>query len=284
MPLPNFLIIGTRKAGTTSLYHYLHQHPEIYMTPEKGTRFFLCETEKQRKEKNLPAKTLTEYSKLFNGAEKKEAKAIGEVSPTYMYSKKACLEIKETIPNVKLIASLRNPVDMTYSYYQMQMRQLKPKDQIPIGSDNVSRWSGLGLYYSNLKNYFDCFDHERIKIIIFEEWIKDPLPILQDIFRFLEVDEKFIPNMEMKYNIGGVAKNRYVAFLLRHKKSLNIFKPIIPENAKMAFNKVINKNMKKLPPLDPAIRNQLNTFFRQDILLLQDQINKDLSAWLGESN
>ena len=251
MPLPNFLIIGTRKAGTTSLYHYLHQHPEIYMTPEKGTRFFLYDNEQGRKEKNLRARTLEEYKRLFDGAVKEEAKAIGEASPTYMYSKKACLEIKEKLPNVKLIVSLRNPIDMTYSYYQMQMRQLKPKDQIPIDLNNVSRWSEMGLYFKYLKQYFDCFNKKQIKIIIFEEWIKDPLPALQGIFQFLSVDDEFIPDMGVQYNIGGVAKNRYVAFLLRHKKSLNILKPIIPEKAKIGFNRVINSNMKKLPLLDP---------------------------------
>lgn len=282
MPLPNFLIIGTRKAGTTSLYHYLHQHPEIYMTPEKGTRFFLYGSELERKTKKLPAHSLEEYIKLFNGAEKKRARAVGEASPTYMYNKGACLRIKETIPDVKLIASLRNPVDMTYSYYQMQMRQVKPSDQVPLGLNNVKRWAAAGLYFSSLKPYFDCFDQKRIKIIIFEEWIKKPLPVLQDVFRFLSVDHRFIPDMAMQYNIGGVAKNRYVAFLLRHKNSLNVLKPIVPEKAKVVFNKVINRNMKKLPPLDPSMRKQLSEFFRKDILALQNETNKDLSAWLSE--
>ena len=280
MPLPNFLIIGTRKAGTTSLYHYLHQHPEIYMTPEKGTRYFLYDNEQERKIKNLRARTLAEYSDLFNGAEKKNAKAIGEVSPTYMYSKQARLSIKETLPGVKLIASLRNPVDMTYSYYQMQMRQLKPKDQVPINSSNVSCWSGLGLYSNYLKAYFEIFDQRQIKIIIFEEWIKDPVSTLQDIFRFLDVDDNFVPNMDTQYNIGGVAKNRYVAFLLRHKRSLNILKPVVPEKTKIIFNKIISKNMKKMPPLGAELKSQLSLFFREDILSLQRLINKDLSVWL----
>lgn len=284
MPLPNFLIIGTRKAGTTSLYHYLHQHPEIYMTPEKGTRFFLYDNEQTREEKKLPAKTLAEYTKLFDGAEKKKAKAIGEASPTYMYSEQACQRIKETIPDVKLIASLRNPVDMTYSYYQMQMRQVKPRNQIPLDSNNVSRWAGSGLYFNSLKHYFDCFSRDQIKIVIFEEWINEPLPVLQDIFRFFSVDDTFIPDMDMQYNVGGVAKNKYVAFLLRHKNSLNILKPIVPDKIKIAFNTVINRNMQKLPPLDPSIRKQLNMVFKQDILALQNEINKDLSAWLGDED
>jgi len=282
MPLPNFIIFGTRKAGTTSLYHYLSQHPEIYMTPHKGTRFFLTEPGSIKQKNNSLVNSLEKYSKLFSDAKINNSKAIGEASPSYMYSKEACRRIKDTLPNVKLIASLRNPVDITYSYYQMQMRRVKPKEQVQIDMDNVTRWSDPGLYFKYLREYFDVFKDAQIKIIIFEEWVKQPYSSLIDIFQFLEVDEKFIPNLSIQYNTGGVARNRIVAYLLRNKHSLNILKPYIPETLRIQVNKLISRNMKKLPPLKPELQQYLKEYYREDILLLQDLIDKDLSIWLSE--
>lgn len=282
MSLPNFIIFGTRKAGTTSLYHYLSQHPEIYMTPHKGTRYFLSESELIKQNNNSLVNTLEEYSKLFSDAKDKNAKAIGEASPSYMYSKVACERIKESLPNVKLIASLRNPIDITYSYYQMQMRRVKPKEQVKIDINNVIRWSDPGLYFKYLRRYFEVFNNTQIKIVIFEEWIKQPYSALMEIFQFLEVDEKFVPNLSIQYNTGGFAKNKVIAYILRNKDSLSVLKPYVPEALKMQLNKIISKNMKKLPPLNSELRQYLQEYYREDVLSLQDMINKDLSIWLNE--
>lgn len=282
MPLPNFIIFGTRKAGTTSLYHYLHQHPEIYMTPLKGTRYFLYDPKRENTGQNVLAKTLDEYSELFSGAKEKNAIAIGEASPSYIYSREACRKIKEKIPEVKLIASLRNPIDMTYSYYQMQMRNLRPSEFVTINIDNVSRWADQGLYNKYLKQYFNIFDDVQIKILIFEEWITDPKKAIRDVFKYLNVDEGFIPDMDMQYNPGGVAKNSFVGFLVRNKKVLNRIKPVLPVTIKKTFNKFINSNMEKLPPMDQELRGYLRGYFKQDILALQEMLGKDLTMWLED--
>ena len=202
MSLPNFIIFGTRKAGTTSLYHYLWQHPEIYMSTLKGSRFFLYDPAEPERGKNLPIRTLEAYAKLFAGADKKRAKAIGEASPTYINSSMAARRIKATLPNVRLIASLRNPVDRTYSRYQVEMRYRRDADRIPLSVDNIPRWADAGLYFKYLKHYFDIFDPSQIKIIIFEEWKTDPLAMLKDVYRFLEVDENFVPNLKTTYNLA----------------------------------------------------------------------------------
>ncbi len=282
MPLPNFIIFGTRKAGTTSLYHYLHQHPEIYMTPLKGTRYFLYDKKLKDADQNVHARTLNEYSELFSGAVKKNATAIGEASPSYMYSGKACIEISKTIPEVKLIASLRNPIDMTFSYYQMQMRNLRPSEFVPLTIDNVSRWADLGLYGSYLKKYYTTFNSSQIKILIFEEWIKDPTNITKNIFKFLSVDENFIPDMDMQYNPGGVAKNSFVGFLIRNKRILNKIKPMFPVTVKTVFNKFINSNMEKLPPMNQELRDYLREYFKKDTLALQEMLGRDLMIWLED--
>ena len=283
MPLPNFIIFGTRKAGTTSLYHYLSQHPEIYMSTLKGSRFFLYDPAEPKKGKNIPVKTLEAFSELFDGAIKKKAKAVGEASPTYINSSMAADRIRATLPNVKLIASLRHPVDRTYSHYQMEMRYRRGDDRVPLSANNIPQWADVGLYSKHLKHYFEIFDPSQIKIIILEEWQTDPLAMLRDVYRFLEVDENFIPDLKTKYNAGGVPRSSLIASILRPRSFHIKLKPYIPESIRSAANRIRNMNMRKAPPLVPELRHHLQEFFRDDILALQELIRKDLSIWLEDS-
>jgi Sulfotransferase family len=135
--MPNFLIIGAAKSGTTSLYHYLNQHPQIYMSPEKEPEFFALEGRKldfdgpdgkevinRRIQRNRPT-NIEEYRALFEGVSGETA--IGEASPWYLYSVQAPSRISYYIPGVKLIAVLRNPVERAYSLFlYLRLRGQEP--------------------------------------------------------------------------------------------------------------------------------------------------------------
>ena len=117
MTMPNFLIIGAMKSGTTALYYYLEQHPDIYMSPVKEPNFF-----SSHKQENA-ADTVTEfgiYRQLFSGGSGK--KAIGEASHSYLYEPGAAAEIRRYIPEAKLIAILRNPIERAYSHFLHMVR------------------------------------------------------------------------------------------------------------------------------------------------------------------
>ena len=122
MTMPNFLIIGAMRAGTTSLYHYLKQHPQVYMSPVKEPRFFALEGEKpdpgRPTDERLMNHSITDieaYRALFQAVSKETA--IGEASPLYLYSPKAPERIRHYIPDAKLIAVLRDPVERAYSHF-----------------------------------------------------------------------------------------------------------------------------------------------------------------------
>ena len=136
MSMPNFLIIGAAKSGTTSLYAYLEQHPQAYLSPKKEPEFFSYEGRevdfngpKGEEQANHGIKqhitaNIEEYRALFRGAS--DEKAIGEASTMYLYSPQAPSRIKHYIPKVKLIAIFRNPVDRaysTFSYLTLQGRE-----------------------------------------------------------------------------------------------------------------------------------------------------------------
>lgn len=126
MPLPNFLIIGPGRTGTTSLYYYLKQHPEIYMSPIKETNFFAYEQGKpgrsqiSKRYNIFPIKNIEAYSALFKAVTKE--KAIGEASPRYFFTPQAAERIKLILPEVKLIAILRDPVERAFSSYLRRNR------------------------------------------------------------------------------------------------------------------------------------------------------------------
>ena len=160
MILPNFIIFGAIKSGTGALYQYLSHHPDIFMSPLKEPRYFArVETtndlpSKNRK-KHIGVSTLDEYSNLFSRV--KHEKAIGEASSNYIYSKHAAEKIKNTIPDVKLIVSLRNPVDRAWAHYQMMNRYRSKGLNIVLKDCKHEKWATASLYTKHLQVYFNLF-------------------------------------------------------------------------------------------------------------------------------
>jgi len=123
MQLPNFIVGGALKAGTTSLNYYLKQHPDVYMSPFKEPRYFAYDPAGPTNGDSglhFPVTTLEQYAELFAGATNE--KAVGEVSPHYIISPIAPRRIHDTLPGVKLIFSLRHPVKRAYSVYWQAVR------------------------------------------------------------------------------------------------------------------------------------------------------------------
>jgi hypothetical protein len=294
MTMPNFLIIGAQKAGTTSLYHYLKQHPQIYMSPVKEAHFFDYEgTERQAFRGPGPSShprkvdNVEDYRALFDGASGE--KAIGEVSPLYLYIPEAPGRIRRRIPDAKLIAILRNPADRAYSaFLHTTRRGLEPLTDFAqaLGAEEGRirdnwhpryHYRQRGFYHTQLKRYFDVFERDRIGIYLYEDLIADPLGVLRSIFRFLEVDEAFVPDMSVKYNITGVPRNRAVRALVKRLGSLT---PALRRFLPFGLLQLVKGRLFAKPPLSSDVRRELIEGYRQDISMLQDLIRRDLSGWL----
>ena len=128
MTLPNFLVIGAPKAGTTSLHLHLRAHPEVFMPELKEPRFFGYEGEGERLK--FPIRTLEEYTALFDAVT--DETAIGEATPHYLVYPGAAQRIHDLLPGARLIASLRDPVERSYSVYQMNLRNRGVNDGVPF--------------------------------------------------------------------------------------------------------------------------------------------------------
>ena len=299
MNMPNFLIIGAPKAGTSSLYYYLKQHPQIYMSPVKEPHFFALEgkkfdyvgpTEKGINRKGQIITNLEKYKALFN--EVSNEIAIGEATPIYLHNLQAPQRIKHYIPNAKLIAVLRHPAERAFSAFSHLVREgyetlpfeqalIKEKERINNKWLNLFYYQKLGFYYESLKRYFDLFSKEQIQIYLYEDLEKNTVNLVQDIFSFLEVNNNFLPDLTRK-NVSGIPNNRYLYDIFTKKNLIkSIFKPLFTEQLRRKiYDAVTTQNLGSKPTMSSEIKHDLINIYREDILKLQDLILRDLSHWL----
>jgi len=288
MTLPNFMIIGVAKAGTTSLYHYLDQHPQVFMCPDKGTNFFGYEDARAWKwtdEGDSPLiqhfhiKTIEAYEASFAGAT--DELAIGEVSPQYFRCPTAAQRIHECVPHAKLVVSLRNPAERAFSGFMMRTRRGELVkgfyEELTLESSHVKE----GFYYRRLKRYFDIFPEHQIKVYIFEEFKKDPASVLMDLFNFLGVDVNFVPDTSHKHNPAAIPKNRLLNRLFFDPTLIRITKSMFPESVQAMAKRIQQQNLRPASKLPADLRAGLLDLYREDILKLEALLDRDLSIWLN---
>jgi Sulfotransferase family len=295
--LPTFLVIGVQKAGTTSIYQYLKQHPQVYMSPVKETNFF------GKEGKNITTKagsnirntidSFEEYCQLFEAAT--DELALGEVSPNYLFrGDRAIEQIKRQLPDVKLIAILRNPVDRAYSDYLMQLREvtgdiMSLDDQIKYKAD-TSYTILKGFYCDRLQHFFNEFGSDRLKVYLYEDLCQDPVKMMQNMYRFIGVDPTFCPDVSQKSQIAQIPKNKLFNTILKKDnplksfvaKILKIFLPLEIRQKIRSSLIELNSKGKTDELLSPETHQQLLELYREDILKLQNLIQRDLSSWLHD--
>ena len=293
MTMPNFLIIGAQKAGTTSLYYYLEQHPQVYMSPRKEPHFFEG-TEMDFRgpgRKIRPVTNPDEYQALFDGASTETA--IGEASASYLYSPRSPTLIRKNIPDAKLIVVLRNPADRAYSNFLHMVRVGREpvtdfgralaaeEGRKSEGWGPLWHYGSKGYYHEQLERYFDTFGEERILVHLYEDLRSHPFEVLRRTFAFLGVDEGFAPDISRDHNPSGLPKNpalyKLIKRLASHTTLGSGLARLLPDGAR---RRVERRILSKPPPMDPAVRRQLMGRYREDILNLERLIGRDLGAWL----
>ncbi len=286
--LPDFIILGAGKGGTTSIYRYLEEHPQIFLPTTKELYFFAFEGEPDRE----GITDFETYKTMFASAPTDQV--IGEVSSIYLFRPKAAECIYHYVPNAKLIAILRHPAERAFSDYLFHVRNLHPSvmdntGKQPLEFEHFVKQDGyfvqIGFYYEQLKRYYDRFPAEQIKIYLFDDLVKDSDALMQDLFTFIGVDSNFKPDTEKRHNVSGAPKNAALYRLLKEKNPLRsaaaaVLKLFLPVNARQNLrSRLIKQNLSR-PTLQPEHRQQLIDIYRDDILKTQDLLQRDLSNWL----
>ncbi len=297
--LPNFIVVGAAKSGTTSLYHYLQQHPDVYMSPVKEPEYFSF----VGKEVNFIGpggqpmnfgiiNNANEYAELFKDVTPE--KAIGECSTSYLLLPQAAANIHRSLPHCRIIIILRHPVDRAFSHYQDHLRSLHEdlsfEEAIraePARAADNWRWGyqyiGHSRYCRQVQRYFDLFGPDRIHVCLFDRLQSDPLGLMADVYRFLGVDHTFRPKVGAVHNPGGLPRWPWLQkFLLESNPIKRLMKPILPLALWGRLRQwLLNANLTEAD-MAPETRHRLVELFRDDVLALQELLGRDLSHWLEE--
>jgi hypothetical protein len=276
MTLPNFVVIGAPKAGTGSLHDYLRQHPDIYMPKKKDPRFF-CVWEGANRLR-FPVQTLAEYEALF--ADARGETAIGESTALYFWSPVAPARMKATIPDARLIVSLREPVQRAFSIYHMNLRTeghnagLSFLEALKV--DPILQRT----YHRGLAAWLAHFDRSRIEVLLFEDLATDALGTVQGLFAWLGVDPRFEPDLKIS-NPGGVPRSRRFHRLMTNDRLRSFARENLPEALvyKAKDLRSLNLDKTKMRMTDEE-RAGAYAFYEEDILRTQDLLDMDLSRWL----
>lgn len=302
MTLPNFLIVGAAKCGTSSIASYIDQHPEIFMSKVKEPRFISSQFTKfplkGPKAENLESwyvKTYPEYLDLFK--EVKEEKAIGEASVDNLFFHEQSIPfIKKYLGNPKIIIILRNPVKRAFSAYSHMIRDEREsfsfETAITLEEERrKENWEFLysyteaSKYYSQVKSFIDNFDN--VTVFLTEELKQKPDLFFKKLFAFLEVDTNFQVNHAIKYNESGTPRSQTIHnFFSDESKFRKAIQPIVrvflpSQTRKLLSNKIKSKNLKDLS-FDIKTKENLKNIFKNDVINLQKLLNKDLSSWLND--
>lgn len=286
--LPDFFIVGAPKAGTTSLYRYLRNHPDIYMSPAKEPNYFsysdIAAQNLYYRERGV--ESLQDYEKLF--VRVSSHKAIGEASVSYLYYPEVALRIKNAIPDAIIIILLRNPVDRGFSHFLMDKKlgyiSLVFEDVIfkRVQHKNIDlyyqQYIELGLYHEQVKRYIDTFGKNRVKIVLTEDMKEDTAKVLHSVFEFLGVKNQPPADKARKHNVYKKPRNNIVSRFYASKKLRSMLKSLLPA---CITNRIKNKIFIKedKPALSEDTRACLTGLFADDVKHLETLIERDLSSW-----
>jgi len=280
----DFICAGAQKSGTTTLFNMLSQHPSVYMPRRKELYFF-------DDERNFK-KGYIWYESLFE--EDSDLQVKGDITPDYILFPKCAKRILNYNPDVKILIMLRNPADRAFSHYQMKKRDTEENksfsealkseaERTGRGYRSMMKYSYLqrGFYYKQLKPYFDLFPPENIKIIIFEEFIKDIINHMGEIEMFLEIPCVMKYDLSKKTNEGYLPKRRYIAYIKRHliRPVRGIYNKVIPQKIREKVSHATDAGILPKENLAADIRTRLMAIYHDDIKNLENLINRDLSLW-----
>ncbi len=320
--LPNFLVIGAPRSGTTSLYEYVNSHPAIYMSPTKEPDIFTRPWLERLRRANADAvrpldeeaagdaeamADLTPYLALFAGSEGHPIR--GEASASYLGDPIAAPALKRYLPDVKMVAILRDPAERMHSHYVHHVRILRDQgateegiaaltdtyhraidDAVRHGFDKPATndpevWIRAGFYHRHITRYRSIFPEEQLRIYWFEDLAREPRQLAADVFRFLGVDDTHVLPTTEAFNASVVPnKPRVFRLFTRRNPVMRFARAIAPTRLRAAAMNTRNRLLASgKPQIGGDVRHKLVAIYREDILKLQDLMGRDLSAWLAET-
>jgi len=293
---PQFVIVGAPKAGTSSLYEYLKQHPKVFM-PEKKEPVFFCGygSNFRGPGSHLYNRDLVtdpdEYLALF--AEAPPGSLTGEASTDYLSCPQAPLRLKEWNPSAKIIVCLRNPIDRAYSEHMHLVRDMAENEKFVTalrleGGRRNEGWIPLfwhverGLYCEAVKRYFGTFGKGNVKVIFYEDLSRSPAFIVRTLFEFLDIAPVPV-EVAKSYNASGYPLLKPIhRFVFEENRLKTLIKGYMKQEMRTKLKETLffaNLRQKKMSRVE---FEYLREKFAKDIVCLQNLLQVDLGHWVKD--
>ncbi len=297
MSLPDFLVIGAGRSGTTSLHHYLHQHPDVFLPGVKSPSYFYCLDEspetaarRHRETRSVFVRSRSAYEALFEGSE--HYQAVGEVSPAYLASTRVAARIAAELPDVRLVAILRNPIERFHSRFVARRRDglepapdleslLAAEKKLPLRpADAAGTYLAAGYVDRVLETYFLRFPLERILLLLHDDLRDDASSTIRRLFEFLGVDAGVQIETTAHNRSGGTIPNATLRFLWTRSAPLRLaLRGVLPKAARDAVFHRVTRSLER-QPIPESVHAELARHYREEVERLGRRTGRDLSHWL----
>jgi Sulfotransferase family len=300
--MPDFLVIGAPKAGTTALHVALAGHPQLYMSPIKEPKFFL--TDGPPPAKGGPGDALTyrehvwrraDYEALFDPAPPGTLR--GESTPLYLYDRAAMARIKAALPDARLIVVVRDPVERAHSNWtHLWSAGLEPvgdfvracgEEQRRIAAGWATFWHyvGLGRYGEQLEHLFTLFPREQVLVLRYRLMVDQPAQTLDRICGFLDVKQGVlagIPRQNVTSHPEATLAHRAVALAQRAGSAVGSWVPgLTAATLTGPLERFLQRHSRERQPLSWEQRQEILPRFEPDIRLLERVLGEDFGDWLA---
>ncbi len=311
--IPNFFIAGAPKAGTTSLYHHLNQHPDIFMSPVKEPFYFSYEIrpehfaaelqERVRAQMRVVEQYLVngfqekitgsvvvrwdDYLKLFAGVGTE--RAVGEATVSYLWSKTAAREIAAVNPSAKILLILRHPAERAFSQYLHYLSDghvshtLGEHIAASLRSDGVLSayhpFLEFGFYGDQMQRLLEHFPRKQVRVWLYEDTLTAPDRFLHEVLSFLGVDADFRPDTSRRHHAMEIPKAIGLSQRLRRNGIWRAMRDCTPAAARPFVKKMVYRSRGSMK-MSVEDRRFLVQYYRDDVKRLEHVIERDLSAWL----
>ena len=277
MTLPNFLVIGAQRAGTTLLHHILDSHPEVYV-PRRRKEIHYFDWYFERGP--------DWYARFFpNRREAQQYRAIGEVTPDYLFDLAAPGRIKASLPDCKFVVSLRNPVDRAFSWYLFSLRSVNEKRGPEEFFAQETGCLQRGCYAEQLKRYFAIFPKDAFAVLIYEEFVRDPAAHLASLAGFLGLTSVWQdPGSLLQQRVNASEIPRFQAAFARAQRFGEVLTRhdldwIVRLARTCGIPKIFGTRSYR-PPLPARVRRTLADYYREEVAGLERLLGRDLGAWV----
>lgn len=297
--VPNFVVAGAAKSGTTSLAHYLRQHPDVFVAREKECHYLAFPDTPPRftgpgDDTEFNRIVITDrdrYLRCFDGA--RDERAVGEASVFYLYRPDSLRMALTLEPGMRFIVVLREPIDRAYSAYSHHVRDQRetaPTFSAALAQEDqriIDGW-GYGWHYRHVGDYVtqlaelrSIVPADQVHVLLYDYLAADPISAMQDVYRFLGVDPTFVPDASIVLNASGAPRLSALNRLLTRDNGIKTaVKRVIPYELGLRLShRVRNWNLRRDNGLTPDERRAVEPLFDLDHDRLAELSGCDLSPW-----